>query len=74
MTTITGTINEARRTFSGEGRTGEVSFGRSMPGWGQHVRVALSDGTEAYGNYRNAGDVRLTLKAQYNRAGKRVGK
>ncbi len=74
MGEITGKINEIRRTFKAEtGETGTVDFGRA-DNRGQYVSVTLDNGRQAWGKYRNAGNVRLTLKAIYNRAGKRLDK
>lgn len=74
MTEITGTINEIRKTFTGDGISGKVEFGSIDRRIGyQFVRVKLDDGRQAWGKYRNAGDVRLRLKAIYNKFGKRIG-
>jgi len=83
MGDITGKINETRRTFQAEtGETGTVHFGRTHTGGGNGrgsivatpVTVTLADGRQAFGRYHNAGNVRLTLKAIYTRAGKRLDK
>jgi len=80
MTNINGVINEVRKTFTGDGTTGVVEFGRtvSIDRPGVHgnrlsatmVRVDLADGRKAYGRYLNPKDVRLTLKAGFERARK----
>ncbi len=72
MGELTGKINETRRTFQATtGETGTVEFGRADDR-GQFVRVDLNNGRQAWGKYRNAGNVRLFLKAIYTRAGKRL--
>lgn len=71
MASISGTINEIRRTFVGEkGETGRVDFGRPFEWTGGKgtvttstpIWVALDDGREAHGRYQGNKSVKLTLK------------
>lgn len=73
---LTGRINEVRKTFESGDITGEVSFGQThRSGNGATFttfRVKLSNGREGHGKYSNPKNVRVTLKAQRKRYGRRI--
>lgn len=67
-----GEINEIRRTFTGGGLTGEVEFGHTdVNGKMTTFRVRLSNGREGWGRYSGPKTVRVRLKVERDRYGRR---
>lgn len=67
-----GEINEVRRTFTGGGLTGKVEFGH-IAGNDKMTpfRVRLSNGREGWGRYSDPKTVRVRLKVERDRYGRR---